>query len=126
MSDIFIDKRLYVENSKIPGAKYGVFSKAFIPAGSRVEVARALQMSNRCIFQKENVLADYVFNFGDDTCLLAFGFGSLYNHSDKPQVSYSVTEDKIYYTAVKDIYPGDEVFVSYGMNWWASRGKQAQ
>ena len=125
MSDIFIDKRLYIGNSTISGAKYGVFSSSFIPNGSKIEVARALQVDNRNIFQKDNILADYVFNYQDGKCLVAFGFGSLYNHNNNPQVSYTVSEDKVYYHTIKDIYPNDEVFISYGYNWWGSRGQKA-
>lgn len=126
MSKIFIDKRLYVGNSKLPGADYGVFSHSFIPAGTLIEVARALKVNSKHIFQKGNILTDYVFNLDNDNCVIAFGFGSLYNHNDDPHITYTVTEGKVYYKTIKDIYPDEEIFVSYGKNWWASRGKKAE
>jgi SET domain-containing protein len=121
MHDIFIDKRLYVSKSPMKDAEWGVFTDTFIPKGTTIEIARTLKIKNEHIFQNENILNDYVFKLDDKHSLLALGFGSLFNHSDKPLVSYKVTDGKVYYFTLADIFPGDEITISYGENWWKNR-----
>jgi len=121
MHDIFIDKRLYVSKSPMKDAEWGVFTDTFIPKGTTIEIARTLKIKNEHIFQNENILNDYVFKLDDKHSLLALGFGSLFNHSEKPLVSYKVTDGKVYYFTLADIFPGDEITISYGENWWKNR-----
>ena len=121
MSQIFIDKRLVIGKSHLKGAEYGVFSSLFIPANTLIEVARTLKLKNEHVFITGNILTDYVFKLDDAHCLIAFGFGSLYNHNEDPSVNYKVTDGKIYYKTLKDIFPGDELYVSYGKDWWNKR-----
>ena len=121
MFDIFIDKRLYISKSPLKGADWGVFADSFIPKGTTIEVARTLKLKNEHLFQEGNMLNDYVFKLDDKHSLIALGFGSLFNHNDKPHVSYKVTDGKVYYFTLKDIHPNDEIFISYGENWWKNR-----
>jgi SET domain-containing protein len=121
MRDIFIDKRLYVARSPLKGADWGVFASEPIPKGTTIEVARTLKVKNKNLFQDDNMLNDYVFKLNDKYSLLALGFGSLFNHHDDPHVNYNVTDGKVYYESVKDILPDEEIFISYGENWWKTR-----
>jgi len=125
MSKIFIDKRLFIDKSPISGAEWGVFADSFIPKGTTIEIARTLKINNDHIFQKKNILNDYVFKLDDNYSLLALGFGSLYNHSENPTIIYNVTDGKVYYKTIKDIFPNEELFVSYGENWWKNRNIEA-
>jgi SET domain-containing protein len=122
MKDIFTDRRLFVSESKFPGAELGMFSESFIPSGTIVEIARTLKLKNEHLFQPGNILNDYVFKLDDKHSIIAFGCGSMYNHSDDPHLTYKVTDGKIYYKSIKDIFPGDEVTISYGTDWWKNRG----
>jgi SET domain-containing protein len=122
MHDIFIDKRLYVANSPMKDAEWGVFTDSFIAKGTTIEIARTLKLKNEHLFQDGNMLNDYVFKLDDKHSLLALGFGSLFNHSDKPLVSYRVTDGKVFYYTLQDIFPNDEITISYGDNWWKNRG----
>ncbi|KAF6757453.1 cytidine deaminase-like protein [Ephemerocybe angulata] len=51
---------------------------------------------------------------------LALGLGSLFNHFDPPNVSFSLdpATDSIRYTTVQDIQPGEELCIFYGHNLW--------
>jgi SET domain-containing protein len=122
MHDIFIDKRLYVANSPMKDAEWGVFTDSFIAKGTTIEIARTLKLKNEHLFQDGNMLNDYVFKLDDKHSLLALGFGSLFNHSEKPMVSYKVTDGKVFYYTLQDIFPNDEITISYGDNWWKNRG----
>jgi SET domain-containing protein len=122
MHDIFIDKRLYVANSPMKDAEWGVFTDSFIAKGTTIEIARTLKLKNEHLFQEGNMLNDYVFKLDDKHSLLALGFGSLFNHSEKPMVSYKVTDGKVFYYTLQDIFPNDEITISYGDNWWKNRG----
>lgn len=122
MHDIFIDKRLFVKQSPMKDAEWGVFTDSFIPKGTTIEIARTLKLKNEHLFQEGNMINDYVFKLDDKHSLLALGFGSLFNHSDKPMVSYKVTDGKVFYYTLQDVFPNDEITISYGDNWWKNRG----
>jgi len=122
MSKIYIDKRVEVKKSPLPNGEWGVFANDFIPKGTVIEIARALKLKNNHLFQKGNVLNDYVFRLNDSESMIAFGFGSLFNHSDKPSIDYTVEKDRVIYSTIQDIKDGDEIFISYGKDWWKNRG----
>ena len=68
---------------------------------------------------KKNPLRDYVFtsHLKKDHELVVFGNGSLFNHSNNPNVYYYHDQTKnrlLYYAASKDIEKGEELFISYG------------
>jgi SET domain-containing protein len=122
MFDIYIDKRAEVKKSPLPNGEWGVFANDFIPKGTVIEIARALKLKNSHLFQEGNILNDYVFKLDDEHSMIAFGFGSLFNHSDDPLIEYKVEKDRVIYSSIKDIYPGQEIFISYGTDWWKDRG----
>jgi len=122
MLDIFIDKRLFVKKSPMKDAEWGVFTDSFIPKGTTIEIARTLKLKNEHLFQDGNIMNDYVFKLDDKHSLIALGFGSLFNHSENPLVSYKVTDGKVFYYTLQDVFPNDEITISYGDNWWKNRG----
>ena len=122
MQNIFIDKRLFVAKSPMKDAEWGVFTDSFIPKGTTIEIARTLKLKNEHLFQDGNIMNDYVFKLDDKHSLIALGFGSLFNHSENPLVSYKVTDGKVFYYTLQDVFPNDEITISYGDNWWKNRG----
>jgi SET domain-containing protein len=49
--------------------------------------------------------------------VIAFGYGSLYNHSNTPNADWDIhpqNEDAFRFYALEDIYPDQEIFVYYG------------
>ena len=55
--------------------------------------------------------------------IVAFGFCSIYNHKDNPNAEWIViNKDQIKIVALKYIRPGEEIFISYGPNYFKDRG----
>ena len=104
---------------------FGVFATAQFHKDDIIEYCRAIQfddnqLSPDCIFR------DYIH--GDEhgtSAYLLMGYGDLYNHSDDPNASFNDWADvecnltKI--LALRHIQPGEEITVSYGPDWWATR-----
>ncbi len=114
---------LYKAKSKIAEAGEGVYSKIFIPKDTIIEKANVIPIPSTNV--DNTPIIDYVFNnpYKNGEFLIAFGFGSMYNHSDNPHLTYAYCKDenKLIFTAIKDIEPNEEIYISYGTNWWKSR-----
>jgi SET domain-containing protein len=117
---------LYISKSNIEEANNGVFTRLDIKKGTIVEKACVSKIKSTGTVDSE--LHDYVFNnpYKSDEYLVAFGYGSMYNHSDNPNLGYHYNQDenKIIYEALRDIKKGDELYISYGTNWWDNRPKK--
>jgi len=113
----YIHPNASIKYSEVGGR--GVFSNKNYHTGEIIEICPAIKTKEELIQDRAR---DYVFNLDKEHCLIGFGYCSLYNHSDNPNLMYSyIGEDKIQITAIKDIKAGDEMFVSYGKNYWTSR-----
>ncbi|KAF8194232.1 cytidine deaminase-like protein [Pholiota molesta] len=67
---------------------------------------------------KHTVLDHYTFKWPEGRMALALGLGSLFNHSEAPNVSYTLDTklDCIKYTTVHDVHPDEELCIYYGQN----------
>jgi SET domain-containing protein len=98
----------------------GVFAFKNYKKGEVIEVCPCIADSTE-IF--DGVIGDYLFNYDDDTSLVAFGYCSMYNHSDDYNALWEIiSKEKIKVYATKNITKGEEIFVSYGDAYWESRG----
>jgi SET domain-containing protein len=63
----------------------------------------------------ESVLHDYYFVWPNGGIVIALGYGSLYNHSSHPnaEVIFDLDEEEIVIRAIREIEPGDEIFIDY-------------
>ena len=108
-----------IQNSKIGGR--GVFAKRSLSKGSIVEDAPFL-----AIYQEEisGELMNYVFVLDEHCYALCLGYGSLYNHSNTPNVDHQLypNDSRMSYIAIRDIEAGEELTVTYGEEWLANRG----
>ena len=114
----------------IIGNKHGrcVYAGKDFKKGEIVEIAPF-------ITETEFAYKDYVFNSSlpNTKYILVLGYGSLYNHSDTPNVGHELLNDKattmeesyMAYYAEKDIKKGEELRISYGAHWFPSRGLTA-
>lgn len=109
------------------GQGRGVFARAFFAPGEIIERCHTIKGDAD---EWGNVLSDYLFDSvqDDKTHLLALGNGSLYNHSDDPNATYEITSDPhitgyqlLIVKAVKPIKKSEEIFVSYGLDWFSDR-----
>jgi SET domain-containing protein len=95
--------------------EFGVFATVDIATGEVVEIAPVIVMSHEDLVDtKWNVLFDYYF-WMDDYVVLALGYGSMYNHSENPNIEYEIFPDKreIKFISIKNIKKGEELLFNY-------------
>ncbi|MEI8102386.1 MAG: SET domain-containing protein [Chlorobium sp.] len=101
----------------------GAFALGKIKDGDIIERCPALEVTDKDIGGE---LLNYVF-YGstEQDRLVAMGNGMLFNHSSTPNVAYyrentSLGPELVLY-ALRDIGKGEELFYSYGDEWWSTR-----
>lgn len=109
---------IVVKKSAIEG--YGVFALKDIKPKEIIEECYTLFFSTK---NKPTQLADYLFGVEEKWSVLSLGYGSIYNHSDKPNADYYPIPEKnlMVFSATRLIKAGDEIFISYGEDWFSSR-----
>lgn len=117
-SDIVMCKHnaMKIEVRESPVHGRGVFSAKKIRRGEIIEVCPVIVVNREKIRHLEKTeLGDYYFVWEKGHAAIALGFGSLYNHSYKPNAKYTETPDgkKIEVRATKTIRLGEEIFVNY-------------
>lgn len=112
----------------------GVFALRHFPRSSLVELCPTLEVDE----VGREALIDFVMSFetagpgasaggGIDSVRLtvaALGLGMVYNHREHPNVSWSYMPGAggglVVITALRAIEEGEEMFINYGKNYWAS------
>lgn len=108
---------LKVRKTKTMGR--GVFTTEDIKRGRVVETCPCIVWDRQDERQiQSTLLRFYVFEgkVFSDASVLALGFGSLYNHSGKPNATYKYDPKKRVMTirAIKNIKAGEQIFINYG------------
>ncbi|MHA8062604.1 SET domain-containing protein-lysine N-methyltransferase [Aquirufa aurantiipilula] len=111
----------------------GIFSKEVIKKGEIIEEAKLLQLKWRSFYFTEPLLLDYIWANNQCSCSLckehgfkiymALGYGSIYNHANIPNTIQKLdfVEETMTIIANEDIQANEEIFVSYGDNYWLYR-----
>jgi SET domain-containing protein len=103
----------------------GVYTKKAFKKGRVIETCHVIEVSPReSDVAVQTVLNSYWFLWGGKgrgsqrSCAIALGFGSLYNHSPKPNavVRKQVKDGVIHFVALRDILPGEEITIDYSTN----------
>ena len=106
----------FVEVKRVSGKGRGVFARCFISRGTVIERVPVIVLPAQEVMEctPESRLASYVYDWGKSTVGLALGFGSMYNHSYRPNARYDDEgqQTKIF-TALRDITSGEEVTINY-------------
>jgi hypothetical protein len=98
----------------------GVFANKDYKKGDILEICPAIKFGHR--IDDSIPLSNYGFNINNNYNILAFGYCSLYNHSDTPNAHWSIiNENQIQITILNDIKKNEEIFVHYGETYWESR-----
>ena len=114
---------LIIKQSKIKGAGRGVYANKNYKQGEIVETCPMIEVDINTT-PDDHILQDYIFDHitDENKRVLVFGYGSMYNHSDDYNVDYDQTqENTMVYTANRDIQKGEELYISYGDDYWNSR-----
>ncbi len=102
----------FLEVRRISGKGRGVFARTLIPKGTVFEIVPMLVCKQEDLL--ESSLMDYVYYWGKNKVGLALGFGSMYNHSYKPNARYfDLPLQRKEFVALRDIKPGEEVTINY-------------
>jgi len=108
--------KIEIGKSQISQAGRGVFSKELIRRDELIEECPVLIVPRKDYpVLKRTILHNYYFMWGKVTCGICLGFGSLYNHSYKPNATYkkNIKNHIIRFVAIKDIQKGEEITVNY-------------
>lgn len=102
----------HLEVRRIPGKGRGVFAREAISKGTVIEIVPLLVVKQEDILC--STLMDYVYCWTENTVALALGYGSLYNHSYKPNARYDdLGQQRKSFTAIRDIAAGEEITINY-------------
>jgi SET domain-containing protein len=109
---VVLNQSEVLEVRQSPGKGRGVFAKVDIPKGAVFERVPLLVVETDELEGSE--LMDYVFVWSKKTVAIALGYGSLYNHSYKPNARYydGPGRTKVF-MAVRTIRAGEEILVNY-------------
>lgn len=110
---------LFIKETKNKGR--GVFAGKDFEAGEVMEICPVLRIpDDQSIYMEGTVIENHWFEAGDkeEEYLIALGFGSLYNHSYRPNAYYCIDGkmNLIYYHARRKIRKGREITVNYNGN----------
>ena len=123
-----LEKQLEVKESTIPGAGKGLFTKIFIPKGTRI-----VEYKGRLTTWKEvenDYKNGYIYFISNNKVIDAKSYKKALGRyaNDAKGLSrikginnnsvYEQHGDKIFIKAVKDIIPGSEILVDYGQDYW--------
>ncbi len=118
MNNLIPSKKIYVSQSKIVNGGRGVFASELIESGEIIERCPFIEIDNLGFeFIENTILFSYVYFFGKTKkrILIALGFGSIYNHSYKPNAKYIIKpkEKIIEFRSILEIKKDDEILVNY-------------
>lgn len=90
----------------------GVFARTAIKKGALIERVPVVVVTWDEIDESE--LASYAYSWTDTKAAIALGYGSLYNHSFKPNAKYEdAGRQTKEFVAIRDIAAGEEITVNY-------------
>jgi SET domain-containing protein len=100
----------------------GVFADRDYKPGEILEVCPCIKQENKDLSGR---ILDYLFHFNENESLIAFGYCSMYNHIDDPNAEWEViNENQVKIVVKKHIKEGEEIFVSYGDEYWDTRNSK--
>lgn len=125
-----LEKKMVIKKSTLPGAGKGLFTKVFIPKGTRMVEYKGEIVTWKEVEKMADDRNGYVFFFNNRYCIDAWktkkGIAHYANDArglvrvkGLTNNSEYVTEGKrCYIEATKDIPAGSEILVGYGAEYW--------
>jgi len=112
--------------SKRPNAEFTVLSKTQFAKGEIIEICPIIFVGIEA--KAVDRLKDFIFEIEKDgknggMWGLVLGYGSLYKHSDKPNVEYAYNRSnrQMYFKAARQIQAHEELTINYGRDYWEER-----
>jgi SET domain-containing protein len=131
--DFLPSSKIIVGHSDIHGR--GVFSRVPIDKGEIIERCPLIQMEYRSKYQLDPQIFNYMYAQPPCKCNdcqnhgfiihMVLGYGMLYNHQDFPNAlwKFNYTQLLADVIASKDIAANEEIFVSYGNEYFIGKQK---
>lgn len=96
----------------------GVFAGRPFHRGEVIETCPVIPVAKPDVAKLvETILDKYLFLWDEEqgTCCIALGFGSLYNHSSKPNATAVrlLNRNEIEFVALRDIEEGEQILTDY-------------
>lgn len=118
MKKLLTSDKIYIGQSSILNAGRGVYARRNIKKGEIIEMCPVIEVSKHDMANlSESFLVTYFFYFGKnkERLAIALGFGSIYNHTYKPNAKYEIknTENRIDFIALNDIKKDEEITINY-------------
>jgi SET domain-containing protein len=125
--------RIKMDYSPIHGK--GIFALEDILKDEVIEICPMVPLQHRMNYHHDQTIRDYCFAqiCPCEECkkhgghfLMVLGYGQVYNHHDdnNARISFSIPNGTALINANKDIKKGEEIFISYGENYFKSRSTQ--
>lgn len=116
-----------VEVKYAKGMGLGVFAIRDIKASELIERCPVIQIpETEYDIIKHSILKWYVYdasNRGPNAVKLCLGYGSIYNHSDDPNVEWNgVNARYMNFHTMRNIKKGEQLFIDYGDDYWPKEG----
>ena len=106
------DTRFYISDSTLPKAGKGLFAKAPLVQGERLEVLGVLIPADSVADQCTHYADPYKFRVGDQL-LIPTGYGAMVNHSVNPNLEKLIEGERVYLKALRPIKEGEELLFCY-------------
>ena len=118
MKKIFTSDKVYISKSGILNAGRGVYARRDIKKGEIIERCPIIEVPKHDVSNlRESILVTYFFYFGKnkERLIIALGFGSIYNHTYKPNARFEIKQKDmiIDFVALNDIKKDDEITIDY-------------
>lgn len=124
-----LEKSLYVKKSTLPGAGKGLFTKVFIPKGTRIVEYKGKVYTWKQVEDMPDERNGYVFYFTRNYVIDAWkhkGFAHFANDAKglvrkegvKNNSEYVTEGKRCFIEATKNIPAGSEILVGYGPEYW--------
>jgi len=125
-----LEKNLFVKKSTLPGSGRGLFTKVFIPKGTRVIEYKGEVLTWREVEKMADDRNGYVFYFNSKYCLDAWkskkSIAQFANDAKgltrvdgiKNNSEYITEKKRCFIETIKDVPAGGEILVGYGAEYW--------
>lgn len=104
-----------VRVKRSPGKGRGVFARKAIKKGQVIEHVPVMLVPFADIAggPRNPNLAKVFYLWNRDHAAITLGYGSIYNHSYRPNATYRHRYMSMEYVALRDIVPGEEIVINY-------------
>ncbi len=121
--NVVVPTKIKIQKSNLHNQ--GVFASKDILEGEIVEICPLLQLGWRSQYQSDPIIKNYMWVNKSCNCkdckihsaitYMPMGYGSLYNHSNEPNVSVTInwTEQTATFKAIKTILVEEELLIKY-------------